>query len=81
MVEIGRELRDGIVEELVGCSDRLLLILPGLKDEFAGIVLDESFNVTVRTIFGLFTLSRGIRLITGGGVGREASSSLKTITI
>lgn len=81
LVEIGRELRDGIVEELGGCSDRLLLILPGLKDEFIGIVFDESFNVTVRTIFGLFTLSRGIRLITGGGVGRESSSSLKTITI
>ena len=81
MVETGRDMRDGIVEELGGCSDELLLTLPGLKEfeEFTEMVLDP--NVTVRFIFGLFGLSRGIRLITGGGIGSESSSSLKTITI
>ena len=77
-------MRDGIVEELGGCSDMILRILPGLKEfeefeEFTVMFLDP--NVTVRFIFGLFALSRGIRLITGGGVGSESSSSLKTITI
>lgn len=80
MVETGRDMRDGIVEELGGCSDELLLTLPGLK-VFTDMFLDGGPNVTVRFIFGLLGLSRGIRLITGGGIGSESSSSLKTITI